>query len=114
MLNPEELDQYKMQLQAKGVAVNAELIAMRDESKPVSLDLPIGRLTRQEALQQQQMALEQKRRMELQKTQIQTALDRVAAGTFGVCVLCKEAIDPRRLEIMPESPICMACQKKRK
>ena len=37
------------------------------------------------------------------------ALDRVAQGTWGVCVKCGDAIEPKRLELLPETPFCASC-----
>lgn len=40
---------------------------------------------------------------------IDAALDRVAQGTWGVCVKCGDAIEPKRLELLPETPFCVSC-----
>ncbi len=79
-------------------------------AEPPSLDEEIGRLTRMDALQQQQLALYARRRLETQLAQIRGALVRVSEGSFGRCALCKQAIDVRRLEMVPETPFCVACQ----
>ena len=39
---------------------------------------------------------------------IDAALDRVAQGTWGVCVKCGDAIEPKRLELLPETPFCVS------
>jgi len=89
--------------------VRARLVTNAELARPPSLDQEIGRLTRQDALQQQQMALHARRRLELQLAQIRGALSRVAEGTFGACALCGIAIAPARLELVPETPFCVAC-----
>ncbi len=40
---------------------------------------------------------------------IAAAMDRIAAGTYGDCVRCGEAIEPARLETVPHTPFCAAC-----
>lgn len=40
---------------------------------------------------------------------IDAALDRVAAGSFGSCVKCGEAISAERLDIMPSAALCRHC-----
>lgn len=40
---------------------------------------------------------------------IDAALDRVAAGTFGTCVRCGEAISDQRLDLVPHTPFCHTC-----
>ena len=88
----------------------AELAANEESARPPSLDEEIGRLTRMDALQQQQMALHARRRIEVRIARIDGALARVEAGTFGACAMCGDAVDPRRLESAPETPFCLACQ----
>lgn len=40
---------------------------------------------------------------------IRAALDRIAAGTYGVCARCGERIDASRLDALPETPFCASC-----
>ena len=79
--------------------------------KPVELDQQsVGRLSRQDALQQQAMAnaQEQLRRRDLKR--IDAALARLAAGEFGECLECGEEIAERRLEIDPATELCLDCR----
>lgn len=41
---------------------------------------------------------------------IDEALARIDEGSFGVCLECEEAIEPRRLEARPVSTLCIACK----
>ncbi len=41
--------------------------------------------------------------------QIDAALDRLAAGTYGECAKCGEDIAPERLKAVPATPLCAAC-----
>ena len=40
---------------------------------------------------------------------IEKALERMRNGTYGICESCGHAIEPRRLEVMPETPFCRNC-----
>lgn len=42
--------------------------------------------------------------------QVQDALRRIDAGTFGLCVVDGEPIEPKRLEAMPWTPYCLEHQ----
>jgi DnaK suppressor protein len=42
--------------------------------------------------------------------ELRAALNRIADGSFGTCVDCEENIHPRRLNAVPWSPRCLACQ----
>ena len=68
-----------------------------------------GRLSRIDAMQQQEMALEQERRRQRELRRVEAALQRIDEGTYGECVRCGDLIDPRRLEADPATPICHAC-----
>lgn len=113
MLTPEQGQHHRRRLLQRLREIETQFDQTEEMSLPVSPDPSIGRLTRQDAMQQQQMALEARRRLELQRTQIETALQRIEDGKFGVCVLCKEPIAGQRLEIVPESPLCVPCLEKR-
>src|SRR6204780_2895060 len=40
------------------------------------------------------------------------ALDRIREGPFGQCISCGEEINPKRLEAVPWTRHCIACQEK--
>jgi len=40
---------------------------------------------------------------------IEAALDRIEAGTYGVCVECGEDISTERLDVLPHTPRCRDC-----
>lgn len=44
---------------------------------------------------------------------IEEALQRLENGTYGFCEVCGQLIEPRRLEIMPETPLCRGCMSQR-
>lgn len=81
----------------------------RRDDAPVAPDKAIGRLTRQDALQQQQMSAALLRRYEQELAWVERALTAVADGTYGCCRRCEEPIAPARLLAMPDSVLCVAC-----
>ncbi|NOY90219.1 MAG: hypothetical protein GXP55_03340 [Deltaproteobacteria bacterium] len=92
----------------------AELLeSTREDSKPVDLDQPIGRLSRMDAMQQQSMAQAARRGHELRLKQVRAALAAVEAGEYGDCRSCEEPIGYGRLKARPETPFCVACQSSR-
>ncbi|MFZ0050871.1 MAG: TraR/DksA C4-type zinc finger protein [Desulfobaccales bacterium] len=44
---------------------------------------------------------------------IEEALQRLENGAYGLCEVCGQPIEPRRLEIMPETPLCRSCMSQR-
>lgn len=46
--------------------------------------------------------------------EIESALDRIDAGTFGICERCGGSIPLERLEAIPEARTCVACTGRRR
>ena len=79
-------------------------------AKPVDLDQPIGRVSRIDAIQQQQMAQEQRRRLRLRLQRTEAAIVAFDEDAYGSCNGCDEPIPYRRLKARPETPLCLTCQ----
>lgn len=109
-LSPTELAQQRAAL----VTLHAELLESLDANAasalPVDLDQPIGRITRMDAIQQQQMADGHRRRLETRLLQVRAALASMDNGSYGICNRCEEEITLKRLRARPESPLCLGCQ----
>ena len=81
-----------------------------DAGKPVQLDQSmVGRLSRMDAMQGQQMAQEATRRRQQQLSRIATALARIDSGDYGYCTSCDEDIAIGRLDIDPTYSLCIRC-----
>lgn len=77
---------------------------------PVELDQQsVGRLSRMDAMQQQEMAQAEARRRTSDLARIEIALNRVDEGEYGWCAECGEAIAYKRLEIDPAAHLCIGC-----
>jgi RNA polymerase-binding transcription factor DksA len=46
-------------------------------------------------------------------TDVDAALARIEAGTYGRCESCGNDIAPARLEALPHARLCISCQQKR-
>lgn len=85
----------------------------RDLAKPVELDqTSVGRLSRMDSIQGQQMALELKRRRQIQIGKVKAALKRIDDGKYGFCLGCKNEINAQRLEFDPTHTLCVNCADK--
>ena len=80
-----------------------------ESSKPVSLDGSIGRVTRTDAIQQQQTALTGLRRAREKLVFLDRALRKLDEGTFGECTACGEPIAWKRLKARPDANLCIEC-----
>jgi DnaK suppressor protein len=70
-----------------------------------------GRLSRQDALLQQEMAKETERRRKVQIEKMKQALLRMETEDFGFCVICDEEIAVKRIELDPSILTCITCAK---
>jgi DnaK suppressor protein len=59
--------------------------------------------------QQRDLALRDRARQHLE--QVDAALARLDAGTFGACLRCGRPIAPERLEALPWAAHCIDCQR---
>jgi len=46
--------------------------------------------------------------------EVDRALQKMEAGTYGQCDLCNAAIDPARMEALPQAILCLSCRQKMK
>jgi len=80
-------------------------------TQPVALDQQsVGRVSRIDAIQQQQMALANQQQARAQLGSIEQALHRIASGDYGICEDCGETIAFARLQAQPFTSLCIDCQ----
>jgi DnaK suppressor protein len=59
---------------------------------------------------EQGMKLRLRNREALLLKKIDAALEKIQAGTFGVCECCEENIELSRLEVRPTASLCLTCK----
>ncbi len=112
-LAPEQLQELRDDLESLREELQMQLKRAEDDSKPVSLENPIGRLSRMDAIQQQQMAKASRANNKRRLTLVTAALQRATESDYGHCLRCDEPIGFRRLKARPESALCLECQQQR-
>ena len=108
-MNAERIEYFRKRLQNLAEEINVDLAANRDDAGIVELDTSIGRLSRMDAMQNQQIALELRRRRENQLLRIKNAFKRIDRGEYGRCGKCKKPIKEERLEVFPDAVMCVLC-----
>lgn len=109
-MNDLELEQFRAKLTALQEELHAVSMSAAEDVKPVELDQSsVGRVSRMDAMQAQQMSMETARRRERLLVKIEGALRRIEAGRFGPCFVCGEDIDLRRLDADPTITRCRDC-----
>lgn len=108
-MTPDKQGNFKPVLEALKAEIEAELTGGPEKGAHIRPDNAIGRLTRMEAIQAQSISEAGKARLRKRLPQIDRALKAVDEGTYGTCVRCGGAIPAGRLEIRPESRLCVGC-----
>jgi RNA polymerase-binding protein DksA len=62
---------------------------------------------------QRELDLTVREMAQAREAQVEQALDRLRAGTYGICQECGRPIDPERLRARPEATLCIECQRAR-
>ncbi|MEC8421268.1 MAG: TraR/DksA C4-type zinc finger protein [Verrucomicrobiota bacterium] len=89
--------------------VQQYLKSSENAAAAVEPDKSLGRLSRMEAMQDQQLVMEMRRRKKRQLAEIKSALSKIEMGNYGVCIFCGKKINAERLEVSPESQTCIRC-----
>ena len=112
-LTSEQIDELRRGLLSLRDELSRDLDGSVKAAEPVDLDQPIGRLSRMDAIQQQEMAQATREGAKLRLKQVETALRRIESGEFGLCLECEDDIGYARLTARPEALLCVNCQQKR-
>lgn len=109
-MNVDAVEQIKQQLLELKSVLQAQDEEYRDSSNTVELDQTrVGRISRMDAIQAQQMAMESARRRQHQMKKIEGALHRLESGEYGYCFVCGEEIALQRLAAEPTTTRCIEC-----
>lgn len=97
-----QLEQHRDELKQRQAVIARDV---RHQDEPLEADFAEQAVQRQhdEVL----ATLDEVSEVELQ--QIDAALQRMAQGTYGVCIDCGEAIAPQRLHALPFAVRCIDC-----
>ena len=109
-MNQKQTESFRVALLEAREELQAMSESLAESGKTVELDQTLmGRLSRMDAMQGQQMALEAARRQKLKLLDIGAALRRIDADEYGYCLVCDEEIDIRRLKADPSNAHCINC-----
>ena len=108
-MESEQIERLRGKLEGLAQEIVQYLRGSEDSAAAVEPDKGLGRLSRMEAMQDQQMVLELRRRKKRQKLEVQNALARIDDGKYGKCIFCGKEIAFDRLEAFPEVQTCVSC-----
>lgn len=108
-MEDDEIERLRKKLEGLGQDINQYLRDSELSAEAVQPDKGLGRLSRMEAMQDQQLVLEMRRRKKRQKLEVKNALARIEEGKYGKCAFCGKEISFDRLEAFPEVQTCITC-----
>ena len=110
-MNQQQIDELKDSLTAWKQDLESHLKNVATDSRPVTLDQQsVGRVSRIDAIQQQQMARANQEQATQNLKRVELALQRITSGDYGICLHCDEPIAIDRLRAQPFASFCIECQ----
>ncbi len=91
-----EVDLLKTDVQPAEVRREGSPFGKREEEATESFEL------------EKRLALERQLRERL--AEVEHALTKFEKGTYGLCDICGQPIDPARLEALPQANLCLKCK----
>ncbi len=108
-MNPGDRQKIKAIIIKQMADLEKIILKLRKESTPIAPDSSIGRITRMEAINEKAISDANLRKSECRLQQLKKTHQAIDSDDFGICVRCDEPISIKRLEIIPESQVCMNC-----
>jgi len=109
MLTADQLIDLEEIIVAELERIRSESEGSGEERESIAPDVAIGRLSRLDAMQMQEVAKAAERRREERIGKLERALNQLDAGTYGRCESCGEDIEFERLRVTPEATRCRDC-----
>jgi len=109
-MDPMTLEAYRQRLLSRQQQLVQRIFEVEEDMQAMDAERDIERMDRvqEEAAEEALTALDEQGRREVEE--IEAALARIAAGTYGSCETCGEPISPVRLAALPTARRCVPCQ----
>lgn len=109
-LTPEQVEELRAELERAIAKLERSMKTTRRAARPVRLDqTSVGRLSRMDAIQNQSLTRGLQEREQARLATLTEALERLDAGSYGICNTCRSPIPFERLALFPETQTCSAC-----
>ncbi|MCU0509560.1 MAG: TraR/DksA family transcriptional regulator [Anaerolineae bacterium] len=111
MLSPERIERLRGYLLEQQATLQQQLIGLADAAQEANVGLGNHMAEDATAAFDQAATLSLRRNHERALKQVESALVRMAEQRYGRCERCAEEIDFARLKAVPETTLCMNCQR---
>jgi DnaK suppressor protein len=110
-MDSEQLQYCQAALTALKQELEFEIADLELSARPVQLDQQaVGRVSRGDALQQQNMALANLEQCRIRMQEVLHAESKFGVTEYGYCEACDEVINLPRMLARPDSRYCLGCQ----
>lgn len=111
MINDKKIVHFKSELLQIEIELVEALGLAEEVGEKVELDQArFGRVSRGSALMDQAMSEAGVERDKKRLVAVRKALKRIDENQYGFCLECDEPISEKRLEVAPETELCLDCQ----
>ncbi len=111
-MNKASMAAWRSELEARREEIQRSLRGIQMESRSLTRDCPQDSAEQSATDYSKEFLIEysnaQRRRLQV----VEGALRRMEDGTFGLCAACEEEINPKRLQAVPWTQLCVSCQEK--
>jgi len=108
-MTQKEKDILKKKIEDDIMTTEVQIEILVEKVKPIAPDCSLGRLTRLEAMGEQDVNNKILDESRVKLTRLKNALLRIDKPMFCICIECEEAIGFGRMSIRPESVRCVEC-----
>jgi RNA polymerase-binding transcription factor len=89
--------------------VKNDIIELEDQTKPISPENSLGRISRMDAINNKSVVEASLRHAKDKHKKLEIALEQFDDISFGICVRCKQPIPEGRIMLMPHIKKCVNC-----
>jgi DnaK suppressor protein len=105
----QERNELKEKIHKTISKTESDIERLVEETKPISPENSIGRVSRMDAINNKSVAEAALRSSKRKLAALQHALTKIDSPEFGKCSRCGGRIKPARLMFLPESSQCVRC-----
>lgn len=118
-MQKELMDELKLKLESERASLEKELMSFAVEDKHMKGNWDARRISNEDSdmeekadeVEEYDNLLSLEHSLELKLKNVNLALEKIAAGTYGACEKCGKEIAAERLRVAPEGRLCMECNK---
>ena len=103
---PGDLLEFKKILDQK----QAELLQSLRKREGIAIEKSADQMDEIQYASERDLAIQNADRETTLLREVKAALQRIRDGSFGTCIQCDWAVNPKRLAAVPWAPLCIECQ----